>query len=401
MLPCLFFLNIDGGVQMASRAPANLSAPTKAPDGLTWEEVSNTSVQAGIAVHNVGLEAALPLRLQFKKEELDTWKVPHLRHDSYVRVGDKWYRPAAAHSVLSQVHGNTSFPSQPQKEGGSKGGRTRARPVQRAAQKLARAGYSNVMIAPLPNGAIPFTNHLAVEAEGSPWSLNATLQHPLLESATPQPKQFTESSSGASQRSLPARAANSPLVAKLKPKAASTDTANYFAASGGKSFEVAALPAAADSKPVPFVTAGGISGQVRDSWPSSRSLAEGAGADGVQIASAQRGVGCVGADEMVGRGCEGGEREGEGGEVHTRAENDMASAHGHPAQGEAAGGIQKGDSRDPKRRPDVTPETPLGSIMLHDVGVIRARPMLESLERRLLQFVNSQSTQPTGAQVCV
>jgi hypothetical protein len=122
MLPCLFFLNIDGGVQMASRAPANLSAPTKAPDGLTWEEVSNTSVQAGIAVHNVGLEAALPLRLQFKKEELDTWKVPHLRHDSYVRVGDKWYRPAAAHSVLSQVHGNTSFPSRPQKEGGNKGG---------------------------------------------------------------------------------------------------------------------------------------------------------------------------------------------------------------------------------------------------------------------------------------
>jgi hypothetical protein len=377
-----------GGSSSGGTGSASLSAPTKAPDGLTWEEVPNTSVQTGITVlHNVGLEAALPLRLQFEKEELDTWKVPPLRHDSYVRVEDKWYRPAAAHSVPSQVHGNTSFHSQPLKEGGNKGGargRPRCRPVQRG--KLARAGYSNMMMAPLPYGAIPFTNHPAVEAQGSPWSYNATLQHPLLESATPQPKQFTESSSGASQRSLPARAANSSLVAKLKPKPACTEKANCVnrisAASGGKSFEEAALPAVADSKPVSFVTAGGGGGSEGG---------EGAGADGVMTASAERGVGGVGADGMAGRGGEGGEKdgEGEGGEVHERAENEMASAHGHPVQGETAhGGIQKGDSR------------PLGS-MLPDVGVIRARPMLESLERRLLQFVNSQSTQPTGAQVCV
>ena len=296
-----------------------------------------------------------------------------------VRVGDKWYRPAAAHSVPSQVHGNTTFQSHPQK-GGNKGGasgRPRCRPVQSG--KLARAGYSNVMIAPF---AIPFTNPLAVEAQGSLWSYNATLQHPLLESETSQPKQFTERQSGASQRSLPARAANYPIVAKLKPKGASADTANYFAALGGKSFEGAALPAAADIKPVSFVTAGGGGGSEGE---------EGAGADGVLTASAERRVGGVGADGMAGRGGEGGERggEGEGGEVHKRAKIEMASAHGHPAQGKAApGGIQNGNSR------------PLGS-MLPDVGVIKARPMLESLERRLLQFVNSQSTQPTGAQVCV
>jgi len=97
-----------GGVELgfmsatASRQVALEFAGIKAPPpvGLKWQEVGSEKPAQGNEVKNEVKNEALARRLEqqqleFTKEEWDMFKVPALTDDSYIKAGNRYFKPAA------------------------------------------------------------------------------------------------------------------------------------------------------------------------------------------------------------------------------------------------------------------------------------------------------------------
>ena len=61
--------------------------------GLRWESVGNQRPEGGAEFANEALSEALKDRIELTEEELDSFGVYNLRHESFIKVGDAYYRP--------------------------------------------------------------------------------------------------------------------------------------------------------------------------------------------------------------------------------------------------------------------------------------------------------------------
>ena len=61
--------------------------------GLTWEVLGSDAPQIGTEIISASLAAALEKKLEFSRQELGWFRLPDLRLDSYIRVGDQYLRP--------------------------------------------------------------------------------------------------------------------------------------------------------------------------------------------------------------------------------------------------------------------------------------------------------------------
>ena len=63
--------------------------------GLTWREIGSKKPKTGTEIYNQPLAAALQQKFEFSPEELCEFQVYELCFNSYIKVGDKYFRPAA------------------------------------------------------------------------------------------------------------------------------------------------------------------------------------------------------------------------------------------------------------------------------------------------------------------
>ena len=64
--------------------------------GQRWEEVGPDKPKSGALITNAGLAAALQRKvLEFSQGELDKFKVANLSFESYIKAGDRYFRPVA------------------------------------------------------------------------------------------------------------------------------------------------------------------------------------------------------------------------------------------------------------------------------------------------------------------
>jgi len=65
----------------------------KTAPGLKWEDVGSDKPISGIEIVNAALTAALQQTIQFTKEELDRFNVSGLSYDSYIMLGNNYFKP--------------------------------------------------------------------------------------------------------------------------------------------------------------------------------------------------------------------------------------------------------------------------------------------------------------------
>ena len=63
--------------------------------GTKWEEIGTDRPKTGQEISNQGLATALESKVEFGKTELDGFKVLNLTAECYIKVRDKYLRPAA------------------------------------------------------------------------------------------------------------------------------------------------------------------------------------------------------------------------------------------------------------------------------------------------------------------
>jgi hypothetical protein len=63
--------------------------------GLKWKEVGSQKTTKGTAIINEALATALQQKAEFSLQELRKFNVGELSYDSYIKVGDKYFEPAA------------------------------------------------------------------------------------------------------------------------------------------------------------------------------------------------------------------------------------------------------------------------------------------------------------------
>ncbi len=63
--------------------------------GLKWKEAGSEKPSTGTEIKNELLAAAVQEKVEFKKEEWEDFKVADLSTDSYVKAGNRYFRPAA------------------------------------------------------------------------------------------------------------------------------------------------------------------------------------------------------------------------------------------------------------------------------------------------------------------
>ena len=64
--------------------------------GLKWEGIGSEKPSRGNELHEETLASGLQGKQEFSKEEWDKFKVAHLTSDSYIKVGDNYFKPAGA-----------------------------------------------------------------------------------------------------------------------------------------------------------------------------------------------------------------------------------------------------------------------------------------------------------------
>ena len=68
--------------------------------GLKWKEAGSEKPSTGTEIKNEFLAAALLERVEFKKEEWDKFQVTNLFIDSYIKAGDRYFKPAVVEVEL-------------------------------------------------------------------------------------------------------------------------------------------------------------------------------------------------------------------------------------------------------------------------------------------------------------
>ena len=68
---------------------------------LVWEDVGVDRPATGSEITNPLLEAALKKKLELTKEECDQFELTGMRHDSFIKIADKYYRPGKLDSTSS------------------------------------------------------------------------------------------------------------------------------------------------------------------------------------------------------------------------------------------------------------------------------------------------------------
>ena len=61
---------------------------------MKWVMFGFEAPKNGVEVRSPALAAALQRKAEFHTEELQAFDLPRLTHDSFIRVGDKFYKPA-------------------------------------------------------------------------------------------------------------------------------------------------------------------------------------------------------------------------------------------------------------------------------------------------------------------
>jgi ankyrin repeat protein len=75
--------------------------------GLKWEGTGSEKQSTGTEIENDVLAAALQEKVEFKKEEWETFQVVDLSSDSYIRVGNRYFKPAGAEVNNTDTNGKT------------------------------------------------------------------------------------------------------------------------------------------------------------------------------------------------------------------------------------------------------------------------------------------------------
>jgi hypothetical protein len=75
--------------------------------GLKWNEAGSEKPTTGTEIKNELLVAALQKQVEFKKEEWVKFQVADLSSNSYIKVGDHYFKPAEM--GMDQTGGNSKF----------------------------------------------------------------------------------------------------------------------------------------------------------------------------------------------------------------------------------------------------------------------------------------------------
>ncbi len=62
--------------------------------GLKWEEIGSKKPSTGTEIENDVLSAALQDKVEFKKEEWESFQVANLSSNRYIRAGNRYFKPA-------------------------------------------------------------------------------------------------------------------------------------------------------------------------------------------------------------------------------------------------------------------------------------------------------------------
>ena len=84
-----------------SSAPVAAATSDQAPVGLKWVVFGFEAPEGGVEVRNAAFAAALQRKAEFSREELGGFGLGQLSRDSFVKVGDKFYKPADPRLPLS------------------------------------------------------------------------------------------------------------------------------------------------------------------------------------------------------------------------------------------------------------------------------------------------------------
>ena len=93
--PLLKLLNnrTVGTPETAARALAHL-ARSEGSLGLKWEDIGTSKPSKGVELHNTALQLALTNKKEFTPQEFDLFQIIGLRSDSFIKCGNKFFRPA-------------------------------------------------------------------------------------------------------------------------------------------------------------------------------------------------------------------------------------------------------------------------------------------------------------------
>jgi hypothetical protein len=69
--------------------------------GLKWEEIGPNEPETGQEITNESLAVSLQKKVEFRESELDAFEISNLSSDSYIKVGDSYFKPAQ----LIEPHG--------------------------------------------------------------------------------------------------------------------------------------------------------------------------------------------------------------------------------------------------------------------------------------------------------
>ncbi len=73
---------------------ATLFANKKSTLGLKWKDAGHEKPSTGTEIKNELLAAALQKKVKFKKEEWEKFQVAKLCIDSYIKAGNRYFKPA-------------------------------------------------------------------------------------------------------------------------------------------------------------------------------------------------------------------------------------------------------------------------------------------------------------------
>lgn len=83
-------------LNMLSNSASRKGPGAKAALGTKWEEIGTERPATGTEIRNEGLAAALVTKFEFEGDEWDGFKIPNLAVDSFIKVREKYFRPAPA-----------------------------------------------------------------------------------------------------------------------------------------------------------------------------------------------------------------------------------------------------------------------------------------------------------------
>jgi len=79
------------------------SPPKMVVSGLKWKDAGSEKPSTGTEIKNELLAAALLERVEFKKEEWDTFQIADPCSDSYIKAGDRYFKPAVVEVVSVEL----------------------------------------------------------------------------------------------------------------------------------------------------------------------------------------------------------------------------------------------------------------------------------------------------------